>query len=727
MRNRGWARIALVLGAAMGAALPVRHAPASAPPPAVPGRPLLGNEPEPDAGPVRSGTPPQAPPTRFRLGPISISDPMSDVQRLKRDAEQLPGPLLGPVASADAARYRHLLDALRADAAPPSELFSPPPAHPELRRMPDPPVGPPRLAPGLRLAFAARREWTDQIASPVAWGKLPVRAGQPVTLEARDVAGPRPLLYLIRRGAQVAFSDEGDGASAPPARVTYTPDGDGELQFLVRGPGDGTIGRCDLYLDGELLFRGVTFGGAAAPARWSAGDEFQTAHRPGPEGRAVDTVLYAFDGRDHFVARNDDGGVNGCSRLALRAASTRPDAHVLVATASQDPADGGTVRLYANRLSQGDPDGDHLATPLEIALGTDPHAPDTDGDGLRDDWEVFGVHTPEGDEDLPAYWDPASPAGAANPTRLDLFVELDWMAGEQGEPDYYRLTDAAVDRLARAMRDQGGIYVHVDLGQMGTRGSRGGQSFPYQPRFAFTGASPHSMQDLWSSAGWLAPSRRHLFAYGLMIDRFAPGVNTSGEMRRMYEDGRIINTPEVWNPHYSPGFLIANGTGIYNLPRRQASVLMHEVGHCLHLHHGGNVDTNNKPNYLSCMNYLFTISTLTDDGEIDYSHGGLPQLDETALDEKAGLGFVPSDHVYRLLRGSRRTDVRTPENRAAVDWNNNGRIDPDPVAVDIDGNGVQEVLTDFNDWREARRATRGFGWVGLNAGRDDWTSFTDAP
>mgnify|MGYP001769098295 CR=1 FL=1 len=38
---------------------------------------------------------------------------------------------------------------------------------------------------------------------------------------------------------------------------------------------------------------------------------------------------------------------------------------------------------------------------------------------------------------------------------------------------------------------------------------------------------------------------------------------------------------------------------------QQGGTLMHELGHTLGLRHGGNVETNDKPNYLSVMNYSF--------------------------------------------------------------------------------------------------------------------------
>src|SRR5262249_44094482 len=55
----------------------------------------------------------------------------------------------------------------------------------------------------------------------------------------------------------------------------------------------------------------------------------------------------------------------------------------------------------------------------------------------------------------------------------------------------------------------------------------------------------------------------------------------------------------------------ACGWGAYSWDLRecygeyQAAVFMHELGHSLGLDHGGTDDVNNKPNYLSIMNYSY--------------------------------------------------------------------------------------------------------------------------
>jgi hypothetical protein len=65
-----------------------------------------------------------------------------------------------------------------------------------------------------------------------------------------------------------------------------------------------------------------------------------------------------------------------------------------------------------------DTDGDGLLDRREVTIGTDPTWTDTDGDGLPDGAEV---EHPE--------------LESASPLRYDVFVELDWIAGNKPNPD----------------------------------------------------------------------------------------------------------------------------------------------------------------------------------------------------------------------------------------------------------------------------------------------------
>ena len=144
----------------------------------------------------------------------------------------------------------------------------------------------------------------------------------------------------------------------------------------------------------------------------------------------------------------------------------------------------------------------------------------------------------------------------------------------------------------------------------------------------------------------------------------------------------------------------------------QAGVFMHELGHTLGLGHGGGDDINDKPNYHSVMNYLWSMpepwmyeswlgrdengNDKTDDTvwALDYSEQVLPTLDETNLTEANGVG------------GTRGVWFEYPPDSGDVmpefgnvDWNLNNSFIDTGVQQDInDSDGSLEPLVGFEDW-----------------------------
>ena len=163
--------------------------------------------------------------------------------------------------------------------------------------------------------------------------------------------------------------------------------------------------------------------------------------------------------------------------------------------------------------------------------------------------------------------------------------------------------------------------------------------------------------------------------------------------------------------------------------RMEAGTLLHELGHNLDLYHGGDQDEpfNFKPNYLSVMNYEFQTgipysatsgSTNVAGYRLDYSDRALPNIDETHVDERMGLGGTPGSRDLSFYSSYECLDpgdlatcgfagAQTVSVTGAIDWNRNGVLEPD-IAYDVSylrrltsTNPVPQfypVLTGFDDW-----------------------------
>ncbi len=159
---------------------------------------------------------------------------------------------------------------------------------------------------------------------------------------------------------------------------------------------------------------------------------------------------------------------------------------------------------------------------------------------------------------------------------------------------------------------------------------------------------------------------------------------------------------------FGDDFIVTLGAFVNQIgvPFDRSGTFAHELGHNLGLTHAGSQSegtvTQYKPNYPSVMSYRYQLRgvrfsmqcwgitdtcRLADFKNLDYSHGTLPSIDESALDERVGIGA------------------------GAVDWNCNGVIDATPVAHELGTNnnggstrdwclatGLPSVLLDYDDW-----------------------------
>ncbi len=359
----------------------------------------------------------------------------------------------------------------------------------------------------------------------------------------------------------------------------------------------------------------------------------------------------------------------------------------------------------------GDNDFNDLIAVLRVEL-------DSDGDGLWDDWEQFGIDT-DGDGTI----DLDLPALGADPMHKDLFLEIDFMdctvAGSDcaaGDTHNHQPKAAAVAAVVQAFADApvsnpdgiNGIDLHVDVDNAIAH-----QNALNINGLCFAGGvgigSFDAVKADASNFGTTNP-RRFAYRYGLFTHQQLLTTTSSGCGELPGNDFQVsLGGWNVGQPDLDGDGLADADVGTV---QQQAGTLMHEFGHNLNLRHGGDVNTNRKPNYLSIMSYSFQTGGIppTDpDGggplvaRVDFSGQDLPDLDEANLDEPAGVGDG-TDNTRYFCPGSAVGPASGP-----IDWNCDLDTTDTGVAMSINGDGVLAVLTGFDDWNNLRFDFQGTG------------------
>jgi hypothetical protein len=274
--------------------------------------------------------------------------------------------------------------------------------------------------------------------------------------------------------------------------------------------------------------------------------------------------------------------------------------------------------------------------------------PDADGDKLCDDWEQYGVVVRANNTDH--FID--LPAMGASVQHKDIFLHIDWMktaSGVTGAHTHQPLAAAMatiVTSFANApipnVDGTTGIHLHIDCGGCftGTGAINGIYSLAESvPETAALDPTPYDKTTnafSWTLFDTLATDFQNsghafIFHHVLFAHDQHPGYTSSGLSRngQNFDKGAsdLIVSLGSWD----------NSVGTAN---QQAGTLMHELGHNLALHHGGQDDDQYKPNYLSVMNYYFqTIGVITNGANnlFDYSENALPTIYENNLNETTGL------------------------------------------------------------------------------------------
>jgi hypothetical protein len=313
---------------------------------------------------------------------------------------------------------------------------------------------------------------------------------------------------------------------------------------------------------------------------------------------------------------------------------------------------------------------------------------DADGDGIMDSWETQGwgidVNS-DGVIDLDLY------SLGARPNQRDIFVEVDAMTGMAPQT-----TTLPYVVRSFANSKNGGINLHVI--QSDSNITPVPWLLDWWTSFAAVKSAYFGTQEERASpnARFILEAKRLVYRYCVFAYQHTT-ASWSGRAEDNFVQGcdDFMVTLGTWDP--------SGGT-----EGQKAATFMHELGHTLGLHHGGGDDLNYKPNYISTMNYTWQMpASWMNKWILDYSPEALPTLNESSLNETAGLG-VPTGSQFTFVfsvpysgpnKGFILTKLKPGER---VDWDSSGSIDAGPVVADINVLDTTrtpgETLVSQDDW-----------------------------
>jgi hypothetical protein len=333
---------------------------------------------------------------------------------------------------------------------------------------------------------------------------------------------------------------------------------------------------------------------------------------------------------------------------------------------------------------------------------------DTDGDGLVDSWEKKGIDfNKDGQIDLDL------PMLGADFEHKDIFVEADYMPNRAPDPDAIGNVVASFANAPVSNPDMvNGINLHVIVDEQVPEKAvlaNWGDYYSIKNKY-FGTIDEHGTADVAGNVN-AVQAKKLVFRYCLFVDKI------------------WLAPPNYTCPGLAEGipcddFILAYGALDFGVKRdEQAAIFMHELGHTLGLHHGGNVDINYKPNYLSVMNYAFEFNDLKPTRPLDYSHGSCIDLNESCLNEAWGIGY-PEVTVWRDPTGK----LCTNPLGLYINWNHDMYQDLGTAKVNLNNypdyaSPAGELLTDYNDWANLVYRFRGTPLSAASAIPEDFEGY----
>jgi hypothetical protein len=338
-----------------------------------------------------------------------------------------------------------------------------------------------------------------------------------------------------------------------------------------------------------------------------------------------------------------------------------------------------------------------------------------DNDGICNDWETKtsptwiaagsacpsssagGLCIPYGGEYYYIGCNTSFPSGTSCPSlnQKDVYVEVDWMRGHK--PDSAALTSVVNAFNAANIK----LHIQQDAEVVGT------DNIPYHTN------SPIGPMDM--TVGGLDTEYEKLKKVNFGSSLTTPTEKTSSKLTAkeqvfhyaIFGHKQTSNASGIAEIEGNDIFItLGSFSGGQGSTDDQAGTFMHELGHNLGLHHGGDIDYPNcKPNYYSIMSHSRQFSTPIGSRPLDFSTGSLINLVESnvspnvGLSETNGVGVSGPGKtiIFSSDTGATLTDVpgtAPPVSGGnAVDWNQGNSIDTATVTQNL------HILSAFSDCR----------------------------
>lgn len=343
-----------------------------------------------------------------------------------------------------------------------------------------------------------------------------------------------------------------------------------------------------------------------------------------------------------------------------------------------------------------------VSTPIFAACTNWLNLPDNDCDQLADTWEQSGYDVnSDGTIDLNL------PALGANPNHKDIFMEIDYM---QYHAPRSGVVSSVVASFANAPvsnpDNSNGINLRVIVSEQ----------IPHQNSIQMWTAFD-TLKDTYfgTSAERANPNtmlaKDNIYHYALFVHQYN-GLSSSG-VAELPGDDLVVSLG-------APGWGTYNGHTVGSVDQQQGT-LMHELGHNLGLRHGGNVDENCKPNYLSVMSYSRQFSDYVSNRPLDYSRSALAQLNEPSLSEPAGVSPESAPSGMSTVYGPNSALVSLPLSSATnpINWDRDTNPSETGIAANINNLGTgtgcssatNGLIYGYNDWGNLKYWGISGGWA----------------